>query len=353
MDYRNEENTLMNNKAYNLTILLSICHMTIDFLCAFSLYHSFSNNFEAFLLYNFCAFALQMPLGILIDYLSNKTNKTIKPGLMFMLMGVLLTITGSYLSNIILGIGNALFHVGAGVLVIHEDDDYGLNGKALGIFVAPGAIGLILGTLYNQISIYSTIQLIVSIIMILLSLLIIKTSKERQLVIRYKKFDTDRKDLIYIILLCFVVVILRSLTGMSISFDWKINNLISIISVIMIASGKSIGGLLSSKFGMKKTVVVTLLISSISYLLSNNMYFGLIALLFFNMTMPITLYLLSLNMNDMPGFAFGILTFGLFLGYLPVHYRYLYNMSNIFGSITSIISLVLLYLAINISNKDK
>ena len=36
--------------------------------------------------------------------------------------------------------------------------------------------------------------------------------------IKYKKFDTDRKELFYVILLCFVVVILRSLTGMSISF---------------------------------------------------------------------------------------------------------------------------------------
>ena len=47
--------------------------------------------------------------------------------------------------------------------------------------------------------------------------------------------------------------------------------------------------------------------------------FGILALLLFNMTMPMTLYLLAEHLPHLPGFSFGLLTFGLFLGFLPVY----------------------------------
>ena len=267
----------------------------------------------------------------------------------FMIAGIILTIIGSYISNIILGIGNAFFHVGGGVLTIHEDDDNDLNGKALGLFVAPGAIGLILGILYNSTSLFRIIQIIVSLVLSLLALLAYRMAKERELKIRFRRFSVERKELLYIIIMCFIVVIIRCLAGMAISFPWKKGNLITIISVIALASGKTIGGFLSSYIGMKKTVIITLLISAAAYLFGNNIYFGLIALLFFNMTMPITLYLLFRNMSDMPGFAFGILTFGLFSGYLPYHYSFVKNLPVQYGTLFSIISLIVLYLAVRIS----
>ena len=336
-----------------MTLPLSLCHMGIDFLCAFSLYRLFADRYEAFLLYNFCAFALQMPLGIAIDIISSRSNKSIMPGMSFMIGGVIFTIIGSFVSNIILGIGNALFHVGGGVLVIHEDDDNDLKGRALGCFVAPGAIGLILGILYSDTSMLNVIRIGICLILCLISFWIYKNSNENELLIRHKKFSTERKELLYIVLLCFVVVIIRSLTGMAISFPWKHSNLVTIISVIAVALGKMIGGFLSAELGMKKTVIITLCISALAYLFGNNLYAGLIALLFFNMTMPITLYLLAINMSDMPGFAFGILTFGLFLGYLPVHYGYLNDLSPSFGAIASLISLFILYLTIRLSSGDE
>ena len=101
---------------------------------------------------------------------------------------------------------------------------------------------------------------------------------------------------------------------------------------------------------MKKTVVFSLLMSALAYLFGNNIIAGLLALFFFNMTMPLTLYLLVRNMSDMPGLAFGILTFALFLGYLPVHWGYLWKEApSPLGVIASLISLFLLYLAERIS----
>lgn len=339
-------------KNYRTTFLLSLCHMGIDFLCAFSLYRLFVERYEAFMLYSFCAFALQMPMGVLIDKWSLESGKALRPGLFFVWAGIIVTIFGSFVSNIILGIGNALFHVGGGVLAIREDDDNGLKGRALGCFVAPGAIGLILGVLYYDTQLFSVVRIIVSVLMCIVATALCIGSRERELQIRYRRFSAGRKELPWIIILCFLVVVIRSLTGMAIAFPWRQGSLITIISTVFLASGKTAGGFIGAKLGMRRTIVITLLVSAAAYLFGDSMIAGLLALFFFNMTMPLTLYLLARNMSDMPGLAFGILTFALFLGYLPVHWGYFWKEApSPFGVIASLISLVLLYLAERMSAK--
>ena len=340
--------------SYRMTFALSLCHMGIDLLCAFSLYRLFAERYEAFMLYSFCAFALQMPLGVLIDRWSLESGKTLRPGLVFVCAGIVLTVVGSFVSNIILGIGNALFHVGGGVLTIHEDDDNDLKGRALGCFVAPGAIGLILGVLYYDTHLFSVIRIIVSLLMCAVAAILCTVNKERELRIGYRRFSFSRKDLRQIILLCSLVVVIRSLTGMAIAFPWKQGDLITIISTVFLASGKTAGGFISAKYGMRKTIVVTLLVSAIGYLFGNDTVPGLLALFFFNMTMPLTLYLLARNMPQMPGFAFGILTFGLFIGYLPTLYGYIRNVEPFpFGTAASLVSLLILYCAATLSERER
>ena len=81
---------------------------------------------------------------------------------------------------------------------------------------------------------------------------------------------------------------------------------------------------------------------------------GIAALLLFNMTMPITLYLLVSKLPQLSGFCFGLLTFALFLGFLPEYFglRAIVN-GNIIGSVGSIISLLLLQYCFIDKNKGK
>ncbi|MBQ6478240.1 MAG: hypothetical protein IJI44_02600 [Erysipelotrichaceae bacterium] len=322
----------------------SLCHCGIDFLCAFSLYRSFRTYPEVFLLYNYCAFALQMPIGILIDFYSRKNGKMFNPALFCMIAGIVLTAAGSFLSPLILGLGNALFHAGGGVLTIHEDDLSEMKGRGLGIFVAPGAIGLSLGMLFYDTEWYSAIRILVSAGLLFLGFVSYRNRKEMEM--NKDAILPGNRKILYLILCCFAVVVLRSLTGMAISFPWKDTPWHIFLSVLFLASGKTAGGLLSARFGMKKTILITLFLSAVFYAFSNQMLPGLLALFFFNMTMPLTLYLLARNMKQMPGFAFGILTFGLFLGYLPVLYGMIRNIPPYpFGSVASIVSLVILLAA--------
>lgn len=66
---------------------------------------------------------------------------------------------------------------------------------------------------------------------------------------------------------------------------------------------------------------------------------GVLALLLFNMTMPLTLYQLWLRWPQYPGTVFGALTFGLFLGFLPVALGWQIPVG---GTVGSLMSLVLL-----------
>ena len=74
----------------------------------------------------------------------------------------------------------------------------------------------------------------------------------------------------------------------------------------------------------------------------------------FNMSMPVTLYLLAVNLPGLYGFSFGLLTFGLFLGFLPVYAGLVLPVSGrLLGMAGSLASLVLLTAAGKAADNDR
>ena len=115
-----------------MTAPYAILHFLVDGLCAFAMFGTFSvreNWYLNVLLYNFCAFAMQMPLGVVLDTLNRrKCERKYEPSFGFATVGVMLTCLGAVTHPVILGIGNALFHLGGGVGTIHEDEAKGWKG---------------------------------------------------------------------------------------------------------------------------------------------------------------------------------------------------------------------------------
>ena len=74
-------------------------------------------------------------------------------------------------------------------------------------------------------------------------------------------------------------------------------------------------------FGVKKTAVASLLLA-LPFLLfgDNNMYVSLLGVMFFSMTMSVTLAVIVSVLPKAPGLAFGFTTIGLFLGAAPVFF---------------------------------
>ena len=313
------------------TLLYSLLHFFVDFLCAHAMYRLFAGGIysaENILIYNFCAFALQMPLGALLDSFADHWKRLPE---VTAALGVMLTALGSFVHPALLGLGNALFHVGGGVAVIHEDHARHWKGRALGVFVAPGALGLFLG---GQISVDITLWLILAMFGLTVPLFRIPSIQPLQ-----QDAPTEKKHLIPLIC-CFLVVILRSYVGLSTVFSWKVGFLPGLVAVSAVVLGKMAGGLAAARIGARMTAVVSRGWSALCYLWGDVPVMGIVALFFFNMTMPITLYQLWLRWPQFPGTVFGILTFGLFLGFLPVCLGWDIPLNGAWGSLLSLILLL-------------
>ena len=336
-----------------MTAPYSLLHFVVDGICAYAMFGRFSglaNHYLHILLYNFCAFAMQMPLGAVLDRLSVQRNeKWYQPSFVFAVLGVALTCIGALTHPVVLGIGNALFHLGGGVGTIHEDEAKGWKGRGLGVFVAPGALGLYIGTLLAKGTLpwepkYLTATVLGMIAAIAECVKVLRSGE------RYPREEKEWKPDSGVLLLmigCLGVVVLRSYVGLAVSFPWKTAVWSSSVAVLAVVLGKVVGGFAAVDFGLRRTVVISLLLSALCYLFSGNMAAGVAALFFFNMTMPVTLYLLVQRLRGFPGFAFGLLTFGLFLGFLPTYLEVNIPLDGrLIGCIGSIASLGILWLCI-------
>lgn len=335
-----------------MTILYSILHFLVDGVCAFAMFGYFaqqSNWYLNMLLYNFCAFAMQMPLGVVLDELnSREKSRKWSPSYCFAGLGVLCTLIGAVVHPILLGLGNALFHLGGGVGTIYEDREKGWRGRGLGVFVAPGALGLYIGTQLGKNKAGGVWPVAVVLVMVGICLLGKRILCRDASAKPVGKEHAEKTGYGWLLLGCMAVVVLRSYIGMAVTFSWKTTLLAGTIGVLAVVLGKVAGGFGAVLFGTRRTMVVSLGLAAVLYLLSGNMIAGVLALFLFNMTMPITLYLLVERRKDMPGFGFGALTFAIFLGILPVYLELPVPVpGNIIGCVGSVVSLAVLWFCIS------
>lgn len=425
----------------NIIAGYSALHLLVDGACALAMFGRFilkDNGYLYILLYNFCAFALQMPMGVMLDVLNAGRSKKRDYVFATAVLGVFCTILGALTHPVVLGIGNALFHIGGGVGVTKADmaghsavnslsaDDLVRNvsaagpsldnalaadssptgdllpegglpeeprpgkwyGQGLGIFVAPGALGLYLGTLAAKSGAWKAGFLCVSVLMTFLCAALRywgKGRSERDIGMVSAGMENRKamwqecagkewaeqkwarkecaerewarkesaepeavrrvsaKPEILSMFFCMAVVILRSHIGMTVGFPWKTGVTAGTLAVLAVVGGKMAGGFAAAKLGLYKTAVLSLALAAFCYLFSAVMPFGLAASFLFNMTMPLTLYWMICRMPKRPGFAFGFLTFALFLGFLPGYFGLVQTFAgDIAGCAGSILSLLLL-----------
>lgn len=297
--------------------IYSFAHMLVDFSCAFLMFFTLRSTdyFAVFvLIYNFCAFAMQMPLGILAD---RWNHNGIVAALGCGIIAVAYFMTAPVCISIAAGLGNALFHLGGGIDTMNASVK---KATALGIFVSPGAFGLYVGTLLGNRDNMASLLWVVPIVLLFIGILILTICRvaDRGFLTTNERFSLEMPIKPFWIMPLFIVVVLRSYMGMNQQFSWKGTWHWEWILIFALVFGKIAGGILMDCVGAKKAVFYTLLLSGIFYLFSSSLPLsGVLAVFLFNMTMPITLWYMGRLLTGAKGFAFGILTFGLFLGYVP------------------------------------
>lgn len=337
----------MNKK---IVIIYSFIHFIVDLSCAILITNFVSqkiggtaNFFIGIIMYNFFAFAIQLPIGIIADKI-NKNAICSAIGCLFVATAFFLTDAG-IIACLVAGIGNAMFHIGGGIDVLNIS-----NKKATlsGIFVSTGAMGIFLGAKSEAIG-FNKYYIVVLILLLSALLLVwlynqIKDKVKNDKVIVPKINKTE-----FLIIVCLIITVcIRSYVGLILSFEWKSSLLLAILAICAVVFGKMLGGIIGDKIGFLKISVISLLISAIMFIFAfNSSVMGILAILFFNMTMPITLTALSNILYNNKGMAFGLLTFALFLGAIPTFFGYTNIIFTPMGLFTiTILSLIILYIGI-------
>jgi len=300
----------------------SLIHFAVDFSCIAILtgivLPAVSGRNELILcvlLYNAFAFAFQLPIGLLGDFLNKNA--------LLSALGCIMVAFSWLIPNIaavciVAGIGNACFHVGGGIDVLNIS-----NRKAAfpGIFVAPGAMGVFLGAMvvnkgFNKFYLIAILMILCAAVLCFL-FSAVKNKYNIQNTRPSLELKINGKTLA--MAACLVATIfLRSYMGTILKYSFKTDILMGTLFVVCIVLGKAFGGIIGDKFGWLKTSMITLLAAAILFAFSfKSTAAAMIAILLFNMTMPITLTALANSLKLGKGFAFGLTTFALFLGVIP------------------------------------
>ncbi len=259
-----------------------------------------------------------MPLGIFCDRII-KNALFASLGCIILILAILGIIhdMNVILAAEIAGFGNALFHMGGGIDVLNAAKN---KSGPVGIFVAPGSFGLFAGYAFGSSEYFSYHHLIIllaacAIVIAAFQLLAFRSLNSQNLPLSFKLNTSLTKSLaLAASTALFIVVAIRSYVGMTLTFDWKYEWHWALILCLVTVAGNILGGLLSDRFGIRKTACFTLIPATIFFLFPNHPIIGVLAVLCFNMTMPMTLWSLSEIFHHAKGFAFGTLTCALFVG---------------------------------------
>lgn len=303
----------------------ALSHAAVDACCALLLFGAVSDGrlgasqvLPAYLAYGLLAFGTQSFLGFAAD-VTRSYGRMAVWGALVVAGGLALALVPGALpvAVVVAGLGNAAFHVGAGVLSLKATP-----GKALapGLFVAPGAAGLALGTFAGRAGEAPWLFLAV----LLASTIVLAWSFARPEVRHV--FSTDspapsvapHAGLVTLLVLVLVVVCVRSFVGMAVAFPWAGEPLMLLARVCAVVAGKALGGVLADRFGRRQAGVASLLVAAAALPVGTQFPpIGLLGLLAFNITMPITLVALADAVPGYPGTAFGLTCVALIAGAFP------------------------------------
>ena len=308
--------------------VFSISHLAVDFACFYILKGFFFSSVGdliiisvGFLIYNFIAFALQMPIGYIAD--------KIRAGhAYFSVAGCLLVATGvmfplfPWVKLGFCALGNAFFHVGGGI-----DSLVNAGGRFArsGIFISFGAVGVALGTAAGRFDWLPAWGVLIPLIICAALQFMLCRNKisnyEFQLteINRAGKFSINNAGAVIGIALIGIVV--RAFVGAYAPIKFDDTVFFILLPAVCVFAGKFSGGILCDIFGARTVTVVSLVLSApLLAFFTKNAALACAGLLLFNINTAATLCVIASKLRYNPGFAFGLTTLALFVGTAPAFF---------------------------------
>lgn len=226
-----------------------------------------------------------------------------------------------YIPLVLLCIGNVFVHVNGAEVTLRCSDGK-LSPSA--IFVSGGSFGVITGRIFASQGIPYPVVIAMTATAVPFTILAEKYRESAD------KTDNPCRGFNYanpsvpsgvVIALTVFVVAVRGYMGYGIPTTWNKTVLQSVILYFSMGVGKALGGILADIFGVKKIALISALAALPLLLAGDNiMLISLVGVMFFSMTMSVTLAVLVSVLNRSPGLAFGWTTIGLFAGTAPIFF---------------------------------
>ena len=287
-----------------LLLLDALAHLLVDAMCASAMLGPLGVSAslpELILLYNTLAFSTQCLVGIAADRL-RKHGIFAVAALLTVAAGAMLPLP-AVLRVCVLGLGNSVFHVAAGARTLERS---GGRAGPLGVFVAPGAVGLALGMLFPSL------RPVFAALALLTAAALIPASRGKQ---AEAPVPEARPIPVFDIVLLTAAVAVRAVGGSVVSFPWQTSAALRLLTVAFVFAGKALGGALCDRLGPGKSAFISILPAGLLIAFGSNWIApSLLGQLALNLTMPVTLWLLYRAMPDRPGFAFGVAASALWPG---------------------------------------
>lgn len=304
----------------------SLAHLLVDGVCAAALFGQLTaqgGGAELFMLYNTLAFSTQCLVGLAADR-SKRHRLSAAAAMLCVAAGFALPLPA--LPRVaLIGLGNSVFHVAAGTETLERS-----GGKAtpLGVFVAPGAIGVTVGSLFPALGpVLAGLLAIVGIA----SVFVQGSDKKQTVCPRCSPQEPAANPLhpcgrlgktpLLAAALLTAAVAVRAVGGSAVRFPWQTTPLLTLLTTGFVFAGKTAGGYLCDRIGPRRSAWFSVPLAAIlicfcgAWMLPSML--GQFAL---NLTMPVTLWLLYRCMPDAPGFAFGLAASALWPGTLAGRY---------------------------------
>jgi FSR family fosmidomycin resistance protein-like MFS transporter len=225
---------------------------------------------------------------------------------------------------VLAGLGNAVFHVGGGVVSLRAAPGWA---GPVGVFVAPGAAGVALGIAAGKAGAAGwPLVTALAALAAVLWLLPMPTFSDKGApsgpgagAARAPAPVVLATAGAGVVILLLAVVGVRSLVGLTLDLPWKSDTALLVVLTAAVVTGKAAGGLLADRLGWRPVAVVALLAAlPLLALGTASPAAGVAGVLLLNVTMPITLAAVAAALpRGSEGFAFGLTCLALFLGAAP------------------------------------
>lgn len=265
-------------------------------LAAYTLTHGYSDSFLFISIYAILGFGGQLPVGFWLDKqkdiaLFAKLSVVLLP---LSLLFFFVSIEGAIICS---GMASAFVHVTGGTicLQVHEN-----KSGPLGLFTAPGVLGLTIGSLLGEAGYVLPVVLIFATAFVAIA--IFRQPLPVYKIPEKKESELDSHDLVMLLLLLFMCF--RSFLFDVVNYvgeNYEDGLLYIGVSAFL---GKMIGGFVADKVGIRKFIYITLLSALVLFQFGKtNIYVLCTGIALLQSSVPLTLLLMSRSLSHHPAVA--------------------------------------------------